>query len=148
MTSPSPSDPADLLSLPPDEAAAGLRGLGFRDGVAALRNLEGLLRETPPSQAPRALLSEIAASADPDTALNHFERLAGAAISRSALLAMLEARPEVCRRLTRLLSVSPFLADLLVRNPTFRQLSRSVSPVRTGEGGGQGVGEGHMIRFV
>jgi glutamate-ammonia-ligase adenylyltransferase len=108
-----------LLSLPPDEAGARLRALGFRDGAAALQNLRRLASGSPLSPLPRALLAEVCASPDPDTALNQFERVAASAISRPSFYATLDDRPEVCHELTRLLSVSPFLADILVRNPTF-----------------------------
>lgn len=108
-----------LLDLPPDEAGARLRALGFRDGAAALQNLRRLASGSPLSPLPRALLAEVCASPDPDTALNQFERVAASAISRSSFYATLDDRPEVCHELIRLLSVSPFLADILVRNPTF-----------------------------
>ena len=108
-----------LLDLPPEEAGARLRALGFRDGAAALQNLRRLVFEAPLSPLPGALLTEVCGSPDPDTALNQFERMAASAISRSSFYATLDARPEGCRQVVHLLAISPFLADILVRNPTF-----------------------------
>ncbi len=119
-SSPLPEIDIDLLlGLPPGEAGVRLRALGFRDGAAALYNLRRLVSESSFSPLPRTLLAEATGSADPDTALNQFERVAASAISRSSFYAMLDARPEVCREVVQLLAISPFLADILVRNPTF-----------------------------
>lgn len=119
-SSPLPEIDVDrLLGLPPDEAGARLCALGFRDEAAALHNLRRLVSESPLVPLPRTLLVEVAGSPDPDTALNQFERAAASAISRSSFYAMLDARPEVCREVVQMLAISPFLADILVRNPTF-----------------------------
>ena len=109
----------DVLSLSSAEAAERLRELGFRNELAALENLRRIAREAVLEPAPRTLLEEIAHSADPDAALNQFDRVAGAAISRPSFYGLLQARPEVCHGLIRLLAASPFLADILVRNPAF-----------------------------
>jgi len=142
------SDVGRLLDLPPEEAGARLRALGFRDGAAALQNLRRLVSESPLSPPPRALLAEVCGSPDPDTALNQFERVAAAAISRPSFYATLDDRPEVCHQVVRLLSVSPFLADILVRNPTFFHylfetpglLTEEVPPERLREDLRRGIG--------
>jgi [glutamine synthetase] adenylyltransferase / [glutamine synthetase]-adenylyl-L-tyrosine phosphorylase len=113
----------DLLAAAPDDRRAlrGLKALGFADPGAALRNLHAL---TPtPREAellapalPR-LLAELAASPDPDMALNNLERL-GAQGERATFLRLLGAHPGAIPLLARLGGTSQFLADTLRRYPT------------------------------
>ena len=52
-------------------------------------------------------------------ALNNFARIVQATSSRTAFLHMLKAHPELCRMLLSVLGGSPFMADMLVRDPIF-----------------------------
>jgi glutamate-ammonia-ligase adenylyltransferase len=113
----------DLLAAPPDDRGAlrELKGAGFADPGAALRNLHAL---TPtPREAsllapalPR-LLGELATAPDPDMALNNMERLAGQG-DRAAFLRLVTAHPGAILLLARLGGTSQFLADTLRRYPT------------------------------
>jgi glutamate-ammonia-ligase adenylyltransferase len=113
----------DLLAAAPDSRAAlrELKGLGFADAAAALRNLHAL---TPtPREAellapalPR-LLAELAAAPDPDMALNNLERLAAQG-ERATFLRLLGSHPGAIPLLARLGGTSQFLADTLRRYPT------------------------------
>ncbi|MGH7349505.1 MAG: bifunctional [glutamate--ammonia ligase]-adenylyl-L-tyrosine phosphorylase/[glutamate--ammonia-ligase] adenylyltransferase, partial [Candidatus Rokuibacteriota bacterium] len=117
------SGPANLLAAGPDDRTAlrRLKGLGFADPAAALRNLHAL---TPtPREAellaptlPR-LLGELAAAPDPDMALNNLERLASQG-ERATFLRLLGAHPGAIPLLARLGGTSQFLADTLRRYPT------------------------------
>ena len=114
----------DLLSAAPDDPRAlrMLGRLGFADPPTALRNLHALaptpreaelLRPTLPR-----LLAELAASPDPDMALNNLERLAAQG-ERAAFLAPARG---ASRRASRCspgsAGTSQFLADTLRRHPT------------------------------
>ena len=54
---------------------------------------------------------------DPDMALNNFVRVVQAIRNRTAFLHTLETQPELCRMLLCVLGGSPFMADMLVRDP-------------------------------
>jgi glutamate-ammonia-ligase adenylyltransferase len=110
-------DPA----VPPPACLAALGRLGFADPAGALANLRRFA-ETPDlrDQAARLLprlLHHLAASADPDMALNNLERLAAAALDRRGFYALLAAHPEAIPVLVTLCATSQFLADALVRSP-------------------------------
>ncbi len=95
--------------------------LGFADPATALVNLHALAptpREVELLQPtlPR-LLAEVAASPDPDMALNNIERLAAQG-ERAAFLRLLAAYPAAPLLLARLSGTSQFLADTLRRHPT------------------------------
>ena len=97
------------------------RRLGFADPAAARRNVLAL---TPtPREAelfarawPR-LAAELAASPDPDMALNNLERHA-AVVDRSVLFLTLAEHPGAAALLARVLGASQFLADALRRRPS------------------------------
>ena len=98
-----------------------LRRLGFVDPPAALANLHAIAPtprevELLAPTVPR-LLAELAASPDPDMALNNIERLAGQG-ERAAFLRLLAAYPAAPLLLARLSGTSQFLADTLRRRPT------------------------------
>ena len=74
------------------------------------------------------LLAEVAASPDPDMALNNIERLASQG-ERAAFLRLLAAYPAAPLLLARLSGTSQFLADTLRRHPTLLPTSsRRISP--------------------
>ena len=93
------------LPIPPT-ALANLHAL-----APTPREVE-LLRPTLPR-----FLAEVAASPDPDMALNNIERLAAQG-ERAAFLRLLAAYPAAPLLLARLSGTSQFLADTLRRHPT------------------------------
>jgi len=113
----------DLLrAAPGDRRALGeLRRCGFSNPSGALQNLHSLaptphdvLVLTPVVD---RLLAELAASPDPDMALNNLERLAGQG-DRAAFLNILVSHPGAIPLLARLSGTSQFLADTLRRHAT------------------------------
>jgi glutamate-ammonia-ligase adenylyltransferase len=110
-------DPA----VPESPGVAHLVGLGFADPPGALQNLRRLAetdrqRELLGLVVPR-LLRHLAASPDPDMALNNVERLAVASLDRGALFRLLGDHPEAVMVLVTLTATSQFLADALIRSP-------------------------------
>ncbi len=112
-----------LFAAPPgDRAARRLLGaLGFADAGAALANLASLTPTPREAEllAPvtSRLLRALAASADPDMALNNLERLA-ASVDRTVLYSTLRDHPGAIPLLAVLGGGSQFLADTLRRYPT------------------------------
>ena len=111
-----------LRAAPGDRRALGeLKRSGFSNPVGALQNLHSLaptprdvLVLTPVVE---RLLAELAASPDPDMALNNLERLAGQG-ERAAFLNVLVSHPGAIPLLARLCGTSQFLADTLRRHAT------------------------------
>jgi glutamate-ammonia-ligase adenylyltransferase len=64
-----------------------------------------------------ALLAEIARTADPDQALNHWERMLTGAANRTALLQYLQASPKMLGLLCTIFGNSDSLAFALIRDP-------------------------------
>ena len=101
---------------------AVLSPFGFRDSARADAELQAL------ADSPRArelladvitpLLAELAEAADPDQALGLLERYARAAVNRVALLSYLAESPSTMTLLARSFGVSPFMAEILVRDPS------------------------------
>ncbi len=113
----------DMLDAAPDDRAAlrGLKRLGFGQPRTALANLHALAPEPRDAELlapvlPR-LLAELAASPDPDMALNNIERLAAQG-EHAAFLRLLASHPGAPMLLARLSGTSQFLADTLRRRPT------------------------------
>ncbi len=102
-------------------ARRDFRRLGFADPSAARRNFESLA-PTPRdaellARAWPRLAAELAASPDPDMALNNLERHA-AAVDRSVLFATLAELPGAAALLARVGGAIQFLADALRRRPS------------------------------
>ena len=116
----SPRSSADLLTVAARARERELRRRGFSNPGAASANLEALTPTPRDAELlapvlPR-LLSELAASADPDMALNNLERYA-AVVDRTVLFGTLAAHPGAIPLLARLGGASQFLADSLRRRP-------------------------------
>jgi glutamate-ammonia-ligase adenylyltransferase len=112
----------DLLTASAKERVRALRQLGFANPRGASVNLEALTPTPRDAQLlgaalPR-LLRELAGAADPDMALNNFERYAGA-VDRAVLFRTLAEHPGAAHLLARLGGGSQFLADALRRRPVF-----------------------------
>lgn len=118
--------PKDLLLAPhlnPDQVAALLTPYRFKDVGKADANLQ-LIADDPRV---RQLLAEViedlldclARSPDPDQALNYFERFTKAAYNKAQLFSYLKASPYTMWLLAKLLASSPFLSEILIRNPPY-----------------------------
>ncbi len=122
----STSDVRDLLlarELGPEEASALLAPYGFRDPAEADRELQRLaadptLRERLAELLPE-LLHCISLSADPDQSLGHLERFMRATLGPLQLLTELAERPHSMELLARAFGASPFMAQILIRNPSW-----------------------------
>ncbi len=109
--------------LAPDQVAALLTPYRFTDIKKADANLQ-LIADEPRV---RQLLAEViddlldclARSADPDQALMYFERFAKAAYHKAQLFSYLKASPYTLWLLAKLLASSPFLSEILIRNPPY-----------------------------
>ena len=118
--------PKDLLLAPrlePDEVTALLTPYRFQDIKKADANLQ-LIADEPRA---RHLLAEIleelldclARSPDPDQALNYLERFTKATYNKVQLFSYLKASPYTLWLLAKLLASSPFLSEILIRNPPY-----------------------------
>jgi len=114
----------DLLLAPglsPGRAAELLRPYGFSDPARAGRELQALALDP---QA-RLLLAEVlgdllraaAESADPDAALGRLERFVRAGGSAARVFSHLRDDPRMVEVLLHTLGASPFLAEILIRQP-------------------------------
>jgi glutamate-ammonia-ligase adenylyltransferase len=116
------------LSNDPDIIARELTQLGFTDVEAARRHLADwrsgkarslrspAAREAFEAMLP-ALLRAVAASGDPNHALNRLSDIVERLSSGINLFRLLEARPALARLLAKLLAYAPALADQLARRP-------------------------------
>ncbi|MGH7412481.1 MAG: bifunctional [glutamate--ammonia ligase]-adenylyl-L-tyrosine phosphorylase/[glutamate--ammonia-ligase] adenylyltransferase, partial [Candidatus Methylomirabilis sp.] len=118
------ADPAPLLlaiSLPPAMVAELLAPYGFADPKRADENIQ-LLAGEPRSRERLArmlseLLSAVAETADPDQALNHWERFLQAGVNRSQLFDYLAGSPRMLALLCRMFGNSDSMAQTLIRDP-------------------------------
>jgi glutamate-ammonia-ligase adenylyltransferase len=120
---PTPSD----LFLSPDlthqEAREYLTSLGFRDAAAADEHLQAmaedtLIRETL-GRIANELLPALVESPDPDAAVVGLSRYLAARTGRSMFLQYLGEDPRAMHVLTYVLGASPFLSEILIRNPEY-----------------------------
>ncbi|MBI4445220.1 MAG: hypothetical protein HY645_04860 [Acidobacteria bacterium] len=118
--------PGDLFlssNLQTEEIQRFLEAHGFEHPQAADRHLQRLgdlleQREVLAGFAPQ-LLEELSRAVDPDAALTHLVDFLEAAPSASGLFAYLRSHPAALEVLLRILGASPFLTQLLVRNPEY-----------------------------
>lgn len=122
----SPASPKELLlspDLPPERVEAILRPYGFQSIRRADANLQLVADELQTrqilSEVLEPLLVEVAQSPDPDQALNGFERLTRASLQKAGLLTYLKASPYTLSLLVKILGSSAFMAEILIRNPTY-----------------------------
>ncbi|MFT7582341.1 MAG: glutamate-ammonia-ligase adenylyltransferase, partial [Myxococcota bacterium] len=122
---------AYLVALDPDAATdereAALAELGFGVPAIVLRTVQALMRRPDSPFHPRAMaaggalatkiLAAVTATADPDAALSHTERLLRTLRHRKSALDQLEADPRRLRTLVSLFGTSHLLSRLLVRSP-------------------------------
>ncbi len=117
---------ADLVlsdALPAAVSRKILRAAGFHDGRRALTNLQRLAGDA----ARRTAFARLAIlagdslkhSADPDMALNNWERFTQSLPDAAGHYALLLSQPRRLEILLGIFAASQFLADTLIRNPGF-----------------------------
>ena len=114
----------DLLlspSLAKGRAEALLRPYGFRDPAQADRELQSLAEDPQARQLLAVIVDDLlmaaSDSADPDGALTRFERFVRAAGSPGRVFSHLGSDPRMIDVLLRSFGASPFLAEILIRQP-------------------------------
>ena len=121
-----PVTPRDIFlaaELSTDEAARFLEGRGLRDGAAADRHLQELADDLSSRLAlgnlADLLLDTISTTPDPDAALVGFCRYVTARTPKAAFLSTVHADPRALDILAQILGTSPFLGEILIRNPGY-----------------------------
>ena len=134
--------PQDIFlsrDLTEDAAAAFLGQYGLRDGAAADQQLQQLADDLPSRQALGALagmlLDVVSSAPDPDAALLGFCRYVATRTPRAGFIGNLHADPRMLEILTQILGTSPFLSEILIRNPEYlhwlRRELEGATPDRT-----------------
>lgn len=115
--------PSPFLDFDSPEFHDLLTRLGFEDLKKAKKNLRLLSGEDRHHQAFNAifpqLIESLAATPDPDMALNGLERFAGSVIDRSFLFSLFRDSRKVLDLSLAIFSQSEYLTDILVRHPQF-----------------------------
>lgn len=122
MTPPSVKDL--LLAARPDhtQVSALLGPYGFKDPATADADLQAMADDPADRQLLADILEDLlvcaSKSADPDQALNYFERFARAALNKTRLFSYLKDSPRTIDILARTLGGgSPYMAEILIRDP-------------------------------
>ena len=118
------ADIKDLLLAPrldPHHVSVLLTPYGFKDPAKADANLQAVAADPSDRQLTANILGDlltcVSQSADPDQALNYFERFTRAALNKKQLLSYLQASPQALEILARALGASPYMAEILIRDP-------------------------------
>ena len=123
---PNPLTPRDIF-LSPDltssDAANFLEGYGLRDSAAADQHLQQLADDLTTRVAlgnlAGMLLDAVATTPDPDAALVGFCRYVATRTPKGLFIGNLYADPRGLEILTQILGTSPFLSEILIRNPEY-----------------------------
>jgi glutamate-ammonia-ligase adenylyltransferase len=117
-------DPTPLLLAPgldPKEVQAILSSYGLRSCEEADRNIQAMAGEPHERRQLAMILPDLlrstAGTADPDQALNHWERLFSGGVTRISLLDYLHASPRMLNLLCTIFGNSDALAFTLIRDP-------------------------------
>ncbi|MCS6298171.1 MAG: hypothetical protein H8K09_18185 [Nitrospira sp.] len=117
-------DPTPLLvasGLEPEQVVRILGPYGVANPAEADTNIQSMAGEPHTRRLLAAilprLLAEVARTADPDQALNHWERLFAGSATRSSLLQYLQASPRMLGLLCTIFGNSDSLAFALIRDP-------------------------------
>jgi glutamate-ammonia-ligase adenylyltransferase len=118
--------PQDLLLSPhlsEEEVRAILKPYGFSDCRRADADLQALA-DDPPARTHLAgilesMLDQLGESADPDQALMFLERYAKSVTNKVGLITHLGASPATTHLLITVFASSPFLSQILIRNPEY-----------------------------
>ncbi len=137
-------DPTPVLlasGLGPEQLATILQPYGLRRIQGAYTNLQSMAGDTDQrrqlAEILPSLLETIGRTADPDQALNHWERWLASGVSRSAVLEYLRSAPRMLDLVCRIFGNSDSLAFTLVRDPLLlywlaEQNVLSTAPTRAG----------------
>lgn len=117
-------DPTPLLvasGLEPEQVVRILGPYGVTHAAEADANIQSMAGE-PHTRRLLAtilplLLTEISRTADPDQALNHWERLLAGSVNRSSLIQYLQSSPKMLGLLCTIFGNSDSLAFALIRDP-------------------------------
>jgi len=114
--------PAEALRMTPESAGRRLEILGFADPVAALRHLQALTGGVSRTAAIQRtllpmLLQEFADAPEPDRGLLNYRHVSEKLGTTPWYLRLLRDGGPVARRLARVLSLSRYATDLLIRDP-------------------------------
>ena len=119
-------DPKDLVlaaDLQPEQAHSYLKALGFRRPEEADRHLEELVKlvghPEPVAQALPRLMTALSSSADPDAGLAHLVSYMAAFGNHHMMLNLIRDDARVAELLATILGSSPFLTQILLRNPEY-----------------------------
>jgi glutamate-ammonia-ligase adenylyltransferase len=119
-------DVRDLLLAPrlePGDVEALLSRFGIRDAAAADRNLQSMAEDPLAREALAEVLPDLLValrrSADPDQGLNLLERFVRASLGTRSLYAHFRSDPRALEMLVLTFGASPFLAEILIRAPTW-----------------------------
>ncbi|RMH09091.1 MAG: hypothetical protein D6704_01890 [Nitrospirae bacterium] len=117
-------DPTPLLLAPKltsSEVARLLAPFGFRDIPRADANLQSMAGDPTSRRLLAGLLKDllhaVAQTADPDQALNEWERYLGSGVNRTQLLGYLAQAPRVLQLVCTVFGNSPAMAQTLHRDP-------------------------------
>jgi [glutamine synthetase] adenylyltransferase / [glutamine synthetase]-adenylyl-L-tyrosine phosphorylase len=121
-----PLHPRDLLlssRLDFEHVVSLLTPYGFKEVKKADANLQLVADEPRARRAFSEIIEDwlecLSQSPDPDQALNYFERFTRATINKTQLLLYLGSSPYTLWLLSKLFGSSPFLSEILIRNPTY-----------------------------
>jgi glutamate-ammonia-ligase adenylyltransferase len=114
--------PAEALRMTPESAGRRLEILGFADPAGALRHLQALTGGVSRTAAIQRtllpmLLQEFADAPEPDRGLLNYRHVSDKLGSTPWYLRLLRDGGPVARRLSRVLSLSRYATDLLIRDP-------------------------------
>src|SRR5262245_29565121 len=116
----------DLLLAPrldTEQVNALLGPYGFKEPARADANLQALADDAPARRSLAEILEELldnaSQSADPDQALNYFERFARAAVNKIHLFSYLKDSPRTLEILAKTFGGSPYMAEILIRDPHY-----------------------------
>ena len=109
--------------LAPQQVIALFGPYGFKEPGKADANLQALADDAPARQSLadilEGLLDNASQSADPDQALNYFERFARAAVNKIHLFSYLKDSPRTLEILAKTFGGSPYMAEILIRDPQY-----------------------------
>jgi glutamate-ammonia-ligase adenylyltransferase len=114
--------PAEALRMTPESAGRRLEVLGFSDPDAALRHLQALTGGVSRTSSIQRtllpmLLQDFADAPEPDRGLLNYRHVSDKLGSTPWYLRLLRDGGPVARRLARVLSLSRYATDLLIRDP-------------------------------
>jgi glutamate-ammonia-ligase adenylyltransferase len=121
MTQPVVRDLLLAQRLDPEQVASLLTPFGLKFPDRADANLQTMANDPADRQLLAEILEDVLAcasrSADPDQAVNYLERFARAALNRTRLFTYLKESPLTLEILVRTLGGSPYMAEILIRDP-------------------------------